>query len=340
MEEETLLSAIDKLRGDFEEFKKQFADFAAATLKVGKKQIEERPFSVLMLPSKGSFYTNRNKFLMIGFITYYEENILTSEMMHEASIAMPLILEKVILDPNFDIKEILPCDVQAISMFLRAWSYGNNIEIDVECPHCNKSDKHTIMISKFQSKDLENEPDENGEIMVNTQKYNLPMKIRPRSYFEELDFRRPGEPKQLDNLAFYITEFNGQRDRDQIKLALSRLKIMEARDIRKTIQDSLPGIDATVQYNCPFCEKNTELNFGGNGADFLKLPATFMNNVLEEIFLLTHYGENITVEAVKKMPVGERRWLINRLSEELTKKREAEKKAAASARAQSKSKKR
>lgn len=315
---------LSKLRNEFEQFKKQFADYSTLTLKATNKQIEERPFGMLSLPSKGLFYKTKNTFLLIGFLTYFEENILTSEMMHEAEIAMPLVLEKVINNNNFDIKEILSCDVQAISMFLRAYSYGNDIEIDVECPHCTKKDKHTVRISSFQSKDFKLVPDENGEMSVISPKFNRKLKIKPRNYFEELEFKKGEEKKQIETMAFYLTELDGERDNEKIKRTLSGFKIMESRDIKKAIFDNLPGVDASIDYNCMFCEKNTKISFGQNGADFLKLPSTFINNVLEEIFLISYYGNNITVDDAKKMPVGERRWFINRISEELTKKKEAE----------------
>lgn len=329
---------LTQLREEFEKFKLDVKDFFDATLREAKRKIEERPFGMLHLPSKGLFYKNKNEHLLIGFLTYYEENILASEMMQDADIAMPIILEKIIISRDFNIKEILTCDVQAISMYLRAYSYGNNIEIDVECPHCHYKDKHTIKISDFKSKDLNLNPDQNGELIIVSPKFKKELKIKPRTYFEEIEFRKGGEKKNTETLAFYINEFNGERDKSKILRMLSLLNILESRDIKKAVFDSLPGIDTVVRYDCVSCEKVTEMNFGHNGADFLKLPASFMNNVLEEIFLLSHYGTSTSTEDVKKMPVGERRWMINRLSEELTKKKEAEEAAVAKAKSKSKRK--
>lgn len=331
MEEQSLtIEELQKLRKELEGYKLQFAEFAKITTNQANRQIEERPFEILNLPSKGEFYKNKNKFLLIGFITYYEEYILTNEIMHEADIAMPLVLSKVILNSDFNIKEILSCDVQAISMFLRAYSYGNSIEIDVECPHCGKSDKHKIQISSFQSKELEHSPDENGEISVSTPQFNIPLKIHPRTYVEELEFNKI-KRNSIEKLAFYINELNGTKGQKDIVRRLSSLKLVESRDIRKTVFENLPGIDASIQYQCVMCDKDTKIDFGNDGADFLRLPSSFMNNVLEEIFLLVHYGQGISITDAKKMPVGERRWMINRLSEEITKKNEAEKAAVSKA---------
>ena len=331
-----ILEELSDLKKEFEEFKKEFKEFSELTLKEANRKNTERPFGMLQLPSKGLFYKNRNKFLLIGYLTYFEENILTSEMMHEADIAMPIILEKVIASNDFDIKEILSCDVQAISMFLRAYAYGNSIEVDVECPHCERKDKHTIMVSDFKSKDINLAPDENGEIEVVSQKFGKKMKIIPRTYFEDMAFKQGVERKMVDTMCFNLCEYEGERDRSKIKQTLSGLKIMESRDIKKAISDNLPGIDTSIVYNCMFCERDTIINFGHNGADFLRLPSSFINNVLEELFLLSHYGTSTSIDDVKKMTVGERRWFVNRLSDELNKKKQAEEAAMRSAKSKGK----
>ena len=327
----TILEELSRLKEEFEKF-------SDLSLKEVNRKNTERPFGMLNLPSKGLFYKNKNKFLLIGHLTYFEENILTSEMMHEADIAMPIIMEKVIANNDFDIKEILSCDVQAISMFLRAYAYGNNIEVDIECPHCGKKDKHNVTISSFQSKDNDLVPDENGELSVVT-KYDKKLKIKPKTYFEEMEFKNGPEKKQIESVAFYLTEYEGERNKNEILRILYKLKLPEFRDIKKVVFDNLPGIDSTILYNCVYCEKDTQINFGNNGADFLKLPSTFINNVLEEMFLLSHYGSGFSFESAKKMTVTERRWMINRLSEELQKKKEAEEAAVRSAKSKSKGKK-
>lgn len=296
----------------------------------------ERTFGMLMLPSKGDYYKNKNKFLFINYLTYFEENILTSEMMNESGVVMPLLLDRVIASKDFDIKEILSCDIQAICMFLRAYAYGNSIEVDIQCPHCEKSDKHNVLISNFKSKDLELTPDENGELSVVSPKFGKKLKIKPRTYFEEIEFKKDGEKKQVETMCFNIVEYEGERDRDKILRMLYGLKIMESRDIKKAMLDNLPGIDTSIVYNCSFCDTDTFINFGHNGSDFLKLPASFMNGVLEELFLLSHYGTSTSISDIKKMTTGERRWMINRLSEELTKKAEAEKNAANKAKSKGK----
>ena len=335
-DENSIKQELSELKKEFEQFKKDFNSFSELNLREANRRISERPFGMLMLPSKGLFYKNKNKYLLIGYLTYFEESILTSEMMQESDIAMPIILEKVIMNNDFDISEILTCDVQAISMYLRAFAYGDSIEVEIECPHCSRKDSHTIRISSFKSKDFERVPDENGEFNILTPIYSKQIKVKPKTYFEELEYKKSGPKKQLDDMCFYLSEFEGERDKVKIKQAILKLKILESRDIKKAIFECLPGIDTNVPYDCMYCDKRTMVGFGNNGADFLKLPASMIGGILEEIFLLSHYGTNITIEDARRATVSERRWFISRLSEELEKKKQAEEAAARSAKSKGK----
>lgn len=323
-------SQVQRMYEEISNLKLEMKDFSSFITREVNRKMSERPFGMLMLPSKGFYYKNKNKFLLIGHLTYHEENILSSEMMHEENIAMPIVLNKVIINNDFDVSEILSCDVQAISMFLRAYAYGDSMEVDVECPHCSRKDTHGFRISGFKSRDLEILPDKFGETTVITEN-NKVVKLKPKTYFEELEFFKNKNLQPIDNVCFNISEYEGERDSLKIKKILSSLKIVEYRDVKNSILNKLPGIDTNTIFECSFCNKETSINFGQNGIDFLRLPESMATSVLEEIFLLSHYGQGITIEDVKKMAVMERRWLINRLSEELSKKREAEEAASRAA---------
>lgn len=330
---------LERIHDEISGLKKEMKDFSEFISREISRKMSERPFGMLKLPSKGLYYTNKNQFLLIGHLTYHEENILSSEMMHEENLAMPIVLNKVIINNDFDVSEILSCDVQAISMFLRAYAYGDAMTVEVECPHCGRKDEHNFRISDFKSRDLIDVPDEKGETTVITGKYGKVIKLKPRTYFEELEFFKNKDLKPIDSVCFNIAEYEGERDSNKIKKILSSLKIVEYRDIKDSIANKLPGINTNTIYECTFCEKETVVGFGQSGVDFLKLPASMVASVMEEMFLLSHYGQNITIEDIKKMAVMERRWLINRLSEELQKKKEAEEAAARAAKSKGRSKK-
>jgi hypothetical protein len=73
-----------------------------------------------------------------------------------------------------------------------------------------------------------------------------------------------------------------------------------------------------------------EVNIG-NPIYFIQLPESYKNSMLEELFILTYYGKNISLEDAKKMTVVERKWFIKRLTEEIEKQRTADREAMSKA---------
>ena len=317
-----LTKSISELKEEFEQFKDKIDSFQD---KIKKENKLEKPFEMLYLPSEGFFYKNKTSFILLGYLTYFEENLLTSEMLVESGIAYEVAFGNLIYNDNITIGELLTGDVQAMSLALRSFSYGNNIELDLECSHCNKKEKTSIPLSNFNMKTIKHHPDAEGEIRIDIGKGNV-VKIKPITFKEELEYTKRENKLPLENLSMFVREFNGERDPKKISNSIRGLRLLESRALRTVINENTPGVDTKYDYECGFCDKITKFDFGGNTLDLLKLPYSYRNNVLEEIFLLTYYGKSITYDDAKKMPVTERRWFINRISEEVDKQREAEKK--------------
>lgn len=332
---------ISELKEEFEFFKKEHKNLLenieqfTEKLRKDNKKIE-KPFEMLNLPSKGFFYKNKNKYILIGYLTYIEENLLTSEMLVENGIAYEIAFENLIYSNDLTIDELLTGDVQAMSLALRSFSYGNNIELDLKCEHCDRTEKETIPLTTFKMKTITSSVDNMGEIPIDISNGKIKIKIKPITFREEVQLRNKKDKKPLEELAIYVKEFNGERNPNKILNAVRSLRLLESREIRSAIKDNMPGVDTKYSYECQYCDSTTIYDFGGNTFDLLKLPYSYRNNVLEEIFLLTYYGKSITIEDAKKMPVTERRWFINRISEELEKQREYERKEMAKARSSAK----
>lgn len=336
MEENELRKSIDDLKDEFEDFKNEIVNFQEKIKKEKKKL--EKPFEMLNLPSKGFFYKNKNSFVLLGYLTYFEENLLTSEMLAENGIAYEIAFGNLIYNDDLSIDEMLTGDVQAMSLALRSFSYGNNIELDLKCAHCNKSSKASIPLTGFKMKTAKITPDENGEIQLFLGRDKISVKIKPITFKTELEYMKKEHKEPLENITMFVKEFNGERDPKKIANQIRVLRLLESRELRTAISENTPGVDTKYEYECEFCNKTTNYDFGGNTIDLLKLPASYRNNVLEEIFLLSYYGKSITIDDAKRMPVTERRWFINRISEEIDKQREAEKKEMAKAKSKAKSK--
>jgi len=336
-----LIKDISELKQEFEIFKSEHKNLIENLDKFAENLTKEnvrleKPFEMLYLPSKGFFYKNKNKYILIGYLTYVEENLLTSEMLVESGVAYEIAFNNLIVSKNINIDELLTGDVQAMSLALRSFSYGNNIELDLKCSHCGKTSKDTIPLTTFKMKTIEDNADENGEIPISIANGKVSIKIKPVTFKEEIEIKNKKDRKPLEDIAIYVKEFNGERNKSKILNSIRTLRLLESRELRNAIQNNTPGVDTKYEYECEYCGQTTNYDFGGNTFDLLKLPFSYRNNVLEELFLLTYYGKSITIEDAKKMPVTERRWFINRISEEMEKQREYERKEMAKAKSSSK----
>jgi len=330
-----LLNSVDELKQKFSENTEEVKKLTALIQQEKKDKHVERPFEMLFIPSRGFFYPSKENYLLLNHLTYVEENLLTSEYLVESGKAMEFVLKNILVEQNVKPTELLAGDVQAIGLFLRSFAYGDKLEIDFECAHCSATEEVSVRLSSFQMKDLVVAP-ENGLIPMILDGTELFFMFKPLTYFEDIGMNR-ANIGSLDRLIYMTHSINGCEDKKIISQVLRKMKIDEVRRIKKFIEKAVPGVDAVVRHACSSCGKQNSYNFGGPHS-FLSFPPTFRENVQEECFLLSYYGKGITLDDAKRMPDTERRWMLNRINEELTKKREAEEKAHRAAKAKSKSK--
>jgi len=328
-----LLESVEELSNKFSENTEEVRLLAEIIQQEKKDKNIDRPFEMLFIPSKGLFYPSKENHLLLNQLTFVEESLLTSEYLVESGKAMEFVLKNILVEQNVEPKDLLTGDVQAIGLFLRSYAYGDNLEIDFDCNHCGFEEEVPVRLSSFQMKDIIVVP-ENGLIPMLLDGTELIFMFKPLTYFEEIGISKANFTS-LDRLIYMTHSINGCEDKNIISQITRKLSIPQIRRVKKFVDRATPGVDATINHVCSSCGKSNSYNFGG-AHSFLAFPPSFRENVQEECFLVSYYGKGTSLEYAKKMPVTERRWLLNRINEELTKKREAEEKAQRSAKAKSK----
>jgi len=331
----SLLESVNELSAKFSENTEEVKNLSALIQQEKKDKNIERPFEMLFIPSKGLFYPTKENYLLLNQLTYVEENLLTSEFLVDSGKAMEFVLKNILVEQNVNPTDLLSGDVQAIGLFLRSFAYGDKLDLEFDCQYCGLSEEVSVRLSSFQMKDMVVAP-ENGFIPMLLDGTELVFMFKPLTYFEDVGMTKANLPS-IDRLVYMTHSINGCEDKNIISQVIRKMSIPEIRRVKKFIEKAMPGVDATVRHDCSSCGKQNSYNFGGIHS-FLTFPSSFRENVQEECFLLSYYGKGITLEDAKKMPVTERRWMLNRINEELTKKREAEEKAHRAAKAKSKSK--
>jgi len=288
---------------------------------------KKNPFDVLFLPSQGFFYENQKNRLNVKLLTGKDELLLTNPMLSEIGEAVDIVLKASILDKDIEFDNLLLVDKQAISIFLKINSYGSTVEFLTNCPNssCNKTGKTSFDLSELKAKDIIELPDEEGNYMFILPKMKLKspqnpekkipiiVKFKPLRVIDEKNMLKESKKQKLSEISndiilrykHQITSINGNKDKVYIDKVVKSIPISDSVALREYIQKVEPGIENEIILQCEHCR----------------------SRLWEEIFLCMYYGKGITREDSYNMSVSERKWMINRIIEEIEKKNKAEEEA-------------
>jgi len=315
--------------------------------KLDLNEIFSRTFDKINLPSKGEFYKDNLSSFKIRYLSGIEEKVLTSDFLTKSGEALEMVLSNVILD-DFDVRDLVISDMQGIMIFLYSTAYGDIIPYQMKCPSCSYEDELSVRLSDIDFKKSEYKP-MSGKFM-----YYAPMKqnflssvhtpkvltqengekfvefvLSPITFGKELDMKKKGvDNKGINKIISSIKSIGGVTDVEYIENSVKRMNMQDFKRLREFSDRNEMALEDKISVVCPACghEHKFQVNFG---YDFLKLPEKHRENIMEECFLISHYSESgMDFQQAMNLPITERRWYLQRISEELEKKREAEKKAA------------
>jgi len=139
-----------------------------------------------------------------------------------------------------------------------------------------------------------------------------------------------------NKVAYNIVSIGENDDKAQIVKFIKTMNLAVFKKVKDFVLKNDLGIEDKFPHSCSMCGADNEYNLN-LGHDFLKLPEKHKQNVLEECFLLSHYNKGgLSFDKAMELPTSERRWAINRIQEEMEKKKEAEEKASRNAKQQAK----
>lgn len=119
-------------------------------------------YDMIPLPSKGECYKTKIDRIPVGYLTASDENLITSPNLYESGSIINILLKKKILNRNVDIDSLVAGDVDAIMVFLRGTSYGNDFPITATDPKTGKKIDTSVDLSKLKYKQFTLKGDENG----------------------------------------------------------------------------------------------------------------------------------------------------------------------------------
>ena len=132
------------------------------------------PHDVVPLPSGGVFYKNKKKSLKVGYLTAADENILMGGV---ADLATNLLRAKV-YEPDVRIDDLLEGDIEAILIFLRNTSFGQEMVLNLTDPVTKKPFQATVDLGTLSIIDGQ-QPNEDGTFSLVLPKSQVSVKVKP-----------------------------------------------------------------------------------------------------------------------------------------------------------------
>lgn len=123
-------------------------------------------YDVLPLPSKGQCYPKNSPLrcgrIPVAYLTAADENIIASPNVYRDGKLLDIILDRKILDKRINVSDLCSGDRDAIILWLRGTSYGEDFPISATNPETGKQYNITISLSQFDYLKFDLEGDENG----------------------------------------------------------------------------------------------------------------------------------------------------------------------------------
>ena len=123
-------------------------------------------YDILPLPSKGECYPIDSPLrcgkIPVAYLTASDENLIASPNMYRDGKLLDVILKRKVLDKRINTDELCTGDRDAIILWLRATSYGDDFPIVTTNPDTGKQYNVTISLSSLDYFDFNLVGDENG----------------------------------------------------------------------------------------------------------------------------------------------------------------------------------
>ena len=223
-------------------------------------------YDVLPLPSKGQCYSKNSPLrcgrIPVAYLTAADENIIASPNVYRDGKLLDIILDRKILDKRINVNDLCSGDRDAIILWLRGTSYGEDFPISATNPETGKQYNVTISLSQFDYKKFELEGDENGLFDFETNNGDL-IKFKFFTNNDEEQLK-----KTITSQITNINKFDIIREITEITTLLNRINFTE--EEVTMLNEDIEEIKDIVGNNV---EENTE--------------SLYPNTITEQMFMHT-----------------------------------------------------
>jgi hypothetical protein len=224
-------------------------------------------YDVLPLPSNGQCYPIDSPLrcgrIPVAYLTASDENIITSPNAYRDGKIIDIILERKILDKRINIHDLCSGDREAVVLWLRATSYGDDFPISATNPETGKQYNVVIKLSQFDYNEFGLESDDEGLFDYTTLNG------------DEIKFR-------------FFTNDDEQELRNKITSQITDINKVDILKAVRTIENSVVAIDVTDEEATMLKEDIDEIkDIIGTDLNTEEAEKVFPNTVTEQMIIHT-----------------------------------------------------
>jgi rubredoxin len=264
--------------------KKLVDEYAARPQTDVPQQREKYPSDTVPLATKGWFYPEGHPLssgdIELKQVTAREEDILANQELIKKGKVLDKLMEAIIVNKSIRIEEILVPDQNSIFIAIRRLAYGDEYNVEVTCPSCNKKEKATFDLSNVKYKEINFEQFPKGQ---NNFSFTLPSGINVTykllnkqdedAIETELNqlkkISKDGSNDVTTRLKHVLTSIDGNTDRSAIRKFIDeKLTAKDSLALRRHMKETNPNIDVSFDFTCPSCGLERKLDMP-LGASFL-----------------------------------------------------------------------
>ena len=246
-------------------------------------------YDVLPLPSKGQCYPIDSPLrcgrIPVAYLTAADENIIASPNVYRDGKLLDIIVNRKVLDKRIDTNMLCSGDKDAIILWLRGTSYGDEFPISATNPENGKQYSLTINLSQFDYNEFDLEGDENGLFDYETNNGDL-IKFKFFTNNDEEQLK-----KTITSQITNINKFDIIREITEITTLLNRINFTE--EEVTMLNEDIEEIKDIVGNNL---EENTE-NLYPNKINEEMFMHTVSINGNEDREFIKNYIENMRTKS-------------------------------------------
>jgi hypothetical protein len=231
-------------------------------------------YEEITLPSAGKFYSPEigvpsNGVIHIRPMTGEEEQILATPRFLKKGQAVNMIFQKCIQE-SIDPDQLFSVDRTFLLIYLRGISYGNEYEVQIECPKCDSKFNTTLDLDSIE---VTRCPEDVPQVLFGTlPKTGFNFRYRIATGRDETmiqDHREKmlkafGEnavdDTMLYRMAQLIIDIEGVTIKEEIVVLLKKLPVVDANHLRNLINEPPFSLNTNIPIGCPSCVSDFEVD--------------------------------------------------------------------------------